>query len=302
MLDVPAAPQPIIYIVEPFGGSIRLHNPSLPSIYYDDAGLTRGDGVFESLLIADGHAANVERHLERFQESARLLHLPAVNADHWRDVTYRAVEQWNAAGGEHPIEARCTWTYTRGRAATGIPSAWITIQAVDPALQQQRDKGLKILTASRGYTMHEGKDAAPWLVGEAKTLNYATNLAAQRWAREHDADDVLFIDPATGRLLEATTASLLVVKREGRLRTPTPGDGVLPGTSVQALFDAAEGAGWKCKARDMTVRDLEEAESVWLVSSVRRAVRVRSVNGTKLPAPENAAELAEKFDEVLKRP
>ena len=66
---------PVIYVVEPYGGSVRRHNPALPLVYWDDAAVTRGDGVFETLLIRDGHPANLRRHLDRFQASARLLDL-----------------------------------------------------------------------------------------------------------------------------------------------------------------------------------------------------------------------------------
>lgn len=62
--------KPVIFVVEPFGGSIRWHNPSLPLIYWDDYAVTRGDGIFESILIRDGQAANIERHAQRFRTSA----------------------------------------------------------------------------------------------------------------------------------------------------------------------------------------------------------------------------------------
>ena len=81
---------PVIYIVEPYGGSIRRHNPSLPMVFWDDAAVTRGDGIFETLLIRDGRPANVERHMERFRASARLLELPDPGQARWKQATLEA--------------------------------------------------------------------------------------------------------------------------------------------------------------------------------------------------------------------
>ena len=68
-----SAVKPVVVVVDTFGGPIRHHNPELPLIYWDDAAVTRGDGVFETLLIRDGHACNLERHSKRFAASAALL-------------------------------------------------------------------------------------------------------------------------------------------------------------------------------------------------------------------------------------
>src|SRR5699024_2047780 len=103
---------PLIYIVEPYGGSMRRHNAALPHIYRDDAAVTRGDGVFETLLIRDGHPANLQRHLDRSQSSARLMELPEPSAADWVDATRQAVEEWSQLTD---ADAKCVWTYTRGR-------------------------------------------------------------------------------------------------------------------------------------------------------------------------------------------
>ena len=82
-----SAVKPVVVVVDTFGGPIRHHNPELPLIYWDDAAVTRGDGVFETLLIRDGHACNLERHSKRFAASAALLGLPEPDAEYWRAAT-----------------------------------------------------------------------------------------------------------------------------------------------------------------------------------------------------------------------
>ncbi|RSZ61568.1 aminodeoxychorismate lyase [Corynebacterium hylobatis] len=299
---------PVIYVVEPYGGSIRRHNPALPLIFWDDAAVTRGDGVFETLLIRDGHPANLRRHMERFQASARLLDLREPSADDWIDATRQAVEEWTARTGE---DAKCVWTYTRGRESTGIPSAWITLSPINERVLRQRESGVSVMTSPRGFTIDtslpgvdeatEGgsPEPAPWLTVGAKTLNYAANMAALRHARSRGFDDVIYIDPGTGRVLEGATSTVIAVRKERKLRTPVPGGEVLPGTTQAALFEYAERQGWRCRAKDMTVERLLDAESVWLVSSVRVATRVTAIDGHPLPAPANEAEVRELINAAL---
>lgn len=292
--------EPVIIILEPFGGSSRRHNAALPFVFWDDAAVTRGDGVFESLLVRNSRAANLERHIARFCASAALLELPEPRVDNWRRATQEAIEAWNEKYGED-VDAKCVWTYTRGRASTGFPSAWITLQPVGEQVLRQRKKGVAVMTTPRGYTIDtelpgvseatEGTTGriptpvAPWLTVGAKTLNYAANMAALRHARAQGFDDVLYTDGE--RVLEGATSTVVIVKKGNRLRTPAPGGDVLPGTTQAALFAAAKEQGWKCKAKEITVADLHSASSVWLVSSVRLAVRVTKVDDTKLSAPSD---------------
>lgn len=288
--------EPVIYVVEPFGGSVRRHMPNLPLVYWDDAAVTRGDGIFESLLVRDGKAANLHRHAERFRHSAQALNLPEPPMHKWEEATALAIADfYGPAGagdtGESPLEAKCTWTYTRGRASTGVPTAWVAVQEIPEDVVAQRAKGVKVMSTPR-----------LWQVAEelpAKTLNYAATMATLWLARERGFDDVIFTDPDTGQVLEGATSTVVAVKGT-KLRTPA-GKGILPGTTQAALFEYASEQGYRCKAKELNLSYLEEADSVWLVSSVRTAVRVTRLDDTKLKAPANAKEIRALIDAALAR-
>ncbi|GGG80765.1 aminodeoxychorismate lyase [Corynebacterium pelargi] len=296
------APQPIIIAVEPFGGSIRNHSPLLPLVYWDDAAVTRGDGVFETLLLRKGKPCLIDEHLRRFQRSAKLLDLPEPNADDWRKATAMAAEQWAEKTEQ---DAKLVWTYTRGRPTRDPqqphPTAWLSVTAIDDAVLRQREEGVKVLSAPRGYVLHtegeeEGARALPWLKVGAKTLNYATNMAALRWAHDQGYDDVIFTEGE--KVLEGATSTVITV-RGNKLRTPLA-EGILAGTTQAAVFAHAEAQGWNCKAKPMDLEYLcHKADSVWLLSSVRMATRVRRINDVKLAKPDNEAELRALFQEAL---
>lgn len=284
------SPAPVIYLVEPFGGSVRRQNVNMPHVFWDDAVVTRGDGVFESILIRDGKPVNLDKHLDRFVRSAALMDLPEPGREYWVRATEEAVADYcRERGGEEGVEAKCVWTLSRGRETTGVPTAWLSVRPIPEEVYRQRERGVSVLTTSRGYTV-TGK--APWMRESAKTLNYAATMAALRWAKSEGADEVIYVDE-TGRVLEGATSSVIMVKKGGRLRTPAPGPGVMAGTTQAALFELASSEGWKCKAKDIYHGELLKAESVWLVSSTRIATRVKRLDGTKLPAPDNESEIRE---------
>ncbi len=273
--------QPIIYVIEPFGGSIRRHNSALPLLYPDDLGVTRGDGIFESLVVRDGKARNVTRHLERFQASAAALDLPAPHLDKWEEATRLALEEFGEG------EGKCTWTFTRGRASTGIPSAWLVLEPIDAATLEARAKGVRVRTAERTWALVQGEGAAH---NAAKTVNYAATMAELRAAAREGFDDVIFLDGA-GHVLEGSRSTVITQKGQ-KLRTPAA-PGIIAGTTQKAIFELARERGYRCKDKEMDVDYLRGADSVWLVSSARGPVRVTHLNGKKLPKPSSEEALGE---------
>jgi 4-amino-4-deoxychorismate lyase len=118
---------------------------------------------------------------------------------------------------------------------------------------------------------------APWLLGGAKTLSYAVNMAALRHAHAVGADDVV-LTSLEGRLLEGPT-STVVWAAGGTLHTPPLDTGILPGTTVARLFERAADDGWPTSSSPGTVADLHAADAVWLLSGVRLAAVVHTLDG-----------------------
>lgn len=273
---------PVIYVVEPFGGSIRRHNANLPLLFADDLGVTRGDGIFEAMRVEGGQAHNMERHLERFRRSAEALDLPLPTPEKWQEATKAALEEW----GE--TEGKCTWTLTRGRASTSIPTGWVAVEGIDAETLREREKGVKAITMERTWQLPTEFPA--------KTVNYAATMAALRYAKKQDAQDVIYLN-GTGLVLEGSRSSVVTTKGR-KLRTPAA-PGILPGTTQAAIFACAEAEGWRCKRKEMNVDYLLGADSVWLVSSTRGPVRVTHLNGQKLPKPANVEEIRELMRSAL---
>ena len=72
--------------------------------------------------------------------------------------------------------------------------------------------GIDVILLDRGYDSDVG-ERAPWLLLGAKTLSYAVNMAALRYAHKQGADDVIFTS-ADGRVLEGPTSTVLLAHVE----------------------------------------------------------------------------------------
>ena len=256
-----------------------------PVLRADDLGVLRGDGVFETLLVVDGRPRKLAAHLDRLARSAAMLGLPAPDRGAWRRCVDAVCRAWTASGAKGPSEMALKLVLTRGcEAGPGageVTGYALGIPVPEVVLRQRRD-GVAVLTLDRGYPAGLG-ERAPWLLIGAKSLSYATNMAAVRYAQANGADDVVYVS-SDGWALEGPTSSVLVA--EGRhLRTPAVSAGLLPGTTQQQLFRAAEDAGWTTKTEPMRVADLLAADGVWLVSSVRQLAAVHTIDGTPLTVP-----------------
>jgi 4-amino-4-deoxychorismate lyase len=141
---------------------------------------------------------------------------------------------------------------------------------------RQRAEGIAVVSLGLGIPA-AFRASAPWLLGGAKTLSYAVNMAALRHAHHRGADDVVFTS-LEGLLLEGPT-STVVWAAGGTLHTPPADTGILAGTTMLRLFARAEEAGWPTATTPGTVADLHAADAVWLVSGIRGPATVHTLDG-----------------------
>lgn len=235
-----------------------------------DLGLTRGDGVFETINLADGRLQALDAHLARFARSAAMLDLPLPDEEQWRAAIAAAV----AAHRSVP-DAIVKTILTRGVEGDGRPSGWVLV--LDSAdYTAARAQGIRVVLLDRGYRS-DVRATSPWLLQGAKTLSYAVNRAAVREAVRRGADDVVFVS-SDGFLLEGPTANLVLLSN-GVLRTPPPALGLLDGTTQADLFELAPTLGLGTEIAPLRPADLAAADAAWLVSSARNAAPIRAVDG-----------------------
>lgn len=253
-------------------GVPELVDPHDPVVSPFDLGLVRGDGIFETLLVRHGAVRALSAHLSRLTESARILQLPEPDRAAWAALAAACADAWPPE-----VEGVLKLVLTRGvDDALGAPTCLATLAPAPAQTRRQRRDGVAVCLLSLGLASDE-RARSPWLLGGAKTLSYAGNKAALRYAEANGAQDAIFVS-TDGWVLEGPT-STVVWAAEKRLHTPPADTGILAGTTQAELFERAEHDGWTTACVPTTAEDLAAADAVWLLSSVRGAAAVTSLDG-----------------------
>jgi 4-amino-4-deoxychorismate lyase len=220
--------------------------PGEPVFTASDEALLRGSAAFETLRVYAGRPFLLDRHLERFAQSARELDLPApVGAAELVELVVAA------APADHVLRL-----YRSSEALVA------TAAALPFGLDELRTRGLALSVFE-----HE----PPQLLAEVKSTSYALPFAARRAAEAAGADDALFV--AAGRVLDCATANIWWATGDV-LQTPAVGPGVLPGVTRSLLLELAG-----CVEDGHAFDDLLSADEAFTTSSIREVMPVISVDG-----------------------
>ncbi|MFC4222492.1 aminotransferase class IV [Lysinibacter cavernae] len=249
-------------------------NPATAKVGVLDLGVTRGDGIFESVGVYSNVPLQLDAHLERLARSARMLDLPSLDLSVVKQAVLASI-----AAHEPAKELLSKIVITRGiEGGHGLTGWVLTTTGID--YSTARARGVRVVMLDRGYRSDVAQ-TAPWLLQGAKTLSYAVNKAALREAARRDADDVVFVS-TDGVLLEGP-ASTVLLRTGDSLFTPAWDFGVLPGTTQRAVFDVAAGLGLDTSYARLTVDDLRNSDAAWLLSSGRLVAPIRAIDGQQHP-------------------
>ena len=290
----------LLILVDPESGTFELTDLRAAQLPVTDLSAHRGDGIFETVLVSVGaHGATVvsrERHFTRFRASASALDLPEPDQGLWDRVIDSLIAEVAAADPEN-VEFGIRYALSRGeQGANGAfrGRGWAFPVPVDDHIHTARKQGVTAVSLDRGFDAYIGSKA-PWLLIGAKTLSYAVNQAAGRYAAANNADEALFVSH-DGIVLEGPTANL-IIRRGDRLLTPNPEAGLLSGTTQRLIFDHAEELGLQAEYADLRLEDVKEADGAWFVSSMRTAVALHELDGNAISVDQN---LTDRFQEIVR--
>jgi 4-amino-4-deoxychorismate lyase len=242
----------------------RVNGVDVDHVSVLDRGLAYGDGVFETLLIADGRAVWWDAHLARMRRGCERLGFEMPGVD--------LLAQECAGLVADRTRAVLKIIVTRGDAGRGYgapeqthPTRIVTLHpAPNPEARDCRD----------GIAVHECATRLaiqPRLAG-IKHLNRLEQVLARSEWREPSLREGLMRD-TDGRPVCATAANLFVV-RGGRLSTPS-----LTRCGVEGTARA-----WILMQADVVVRDLDwdelaDADELFLASSLRGILPIARFGG-----------------------
>jgi branched-subunit amino acid aminotransferase/4-amino-4-deoxychorismate lyase len=231
-----------------------------------DHGLVVGDGVFETIKVADGVPFALTRHLARLRRSALGLGLPEPDLEAIRDGALAVV----AASGGPPL-ARLRVTVTGGKSPLGSERGDSPVTAI-VAMAEQPFPAAFVDVVTVPWPRNE-RGALSGL----KTTSYGENVRALAYSAERGGGEAIFAN-TVGQLCEGTGTNVFVV-RGGRLLTPPLSSGCLAGVT-RALVVEWAGA----EEEDLPLDALAGAEEAFLSGTTRDVQPIRNVNGVALPA------------------
>ena len=221
-----------------------------------DHGFTVADGVFETLLVADGKVFAIDRHLARLSQSASGLGIAMPDIS----IINKGISQVLTRNPSINFgRLRVTVTSGAGPLGSDRTSTSPTL-VISLAEQAAWPASTKILLVP--WTRNENSPLAG-----LKTTSYAENVYALDAAKRHGFAEAVFCD-TSGRLCEGTGSNIFLVKGD-QIFTPSDASGLLRGITRDLVIEWAKDSGFVVVERDVNPMELWDADEVFITSSTR---------------------------------
>ena len=239
----------------------------------NDLGIVRGYGVFDLLRTYGYTPFRLQEHLARLESSAAQIGLTLP----WSRARLTAIVKETYARNHLP-DASIRIIVTGGPSKSmmmpdGDPSLVVMVQPISPYPTSYYTDGTKATTT-----------VVERIMPTVKSLNYIGAIIAMQQAGPLGAVEAIYLD-RHGQLTEGTRANLFVV-RDGRLITP--GAGILPGITRQAVIQAATQE-FVVEEAPIHHHDLATVAEAFLTSTTKEVLPVAQIDdliiGSGKPGP-----------------
>jgi 4-amino-4-deoxychorismate lyase len=218
----------------------------------DDHMVHRGHAVFDTAAIINGMMYQLDAHLERFLRSAEMARIPLPCAP---EQLRQIILETAAASGQRNASVR--YWLSVGPGGFGLSSAecvgssfYVMIFRAEASPATFYTQGMKVITST--------VPIKPPFFARVKSNNYLPNALVMLEAKDHGADNGVFID-ARGMVGESSHMNVAFVTKDRVLRHPTF-DAILSGITVQRLLHLARRLVAQGDLRDIVVADVSVAE------------------------------------------
>lgn len=257
-----------------------------PLISAFDHGFTVGDGVFETVKIANGKAVLLERHLRRLQNSSEKMQMQIPDFDYLKSACLEVLLQPEVSKAKL---GRIRITVSSGPSEIGSKRGkdWTLVIVFAPYSAWPESAKVIISDVMRNQL-------SP-LAG-AKTTSYAENVLALKKAHDQNASEAVLLN-LDGNVAEGTGSNIFIVKN-GTVLTPPESDGILAGIARNAVIESIP-EHIRFSELSFTKEDLLNADEVFLTSSTRDIQPVTQIDNKIFSIGPITLELMKTFDEWL---
>ena len=251
-------------------------SPAEGAISVFDRGFQYGDGLFETLAVVGGRVRDLEAHLERLAQGARVLGIPEPD----REALSRELAEAGAGLGPEQ-RGVLKVLYSRGPGGRGLAPP----ETPEPTRVVLRlpwpehppgwaREGVRVIHCRTRQVCGAALD------GRIKHMNQLNHIVARmEWTDPGIAEGLL--RDGSDRVIEGTVTNLFRVAG-GAVETPRLDGSGLAGITRWRILELAAEAGLETREVDLRARDLRVADEVFLTSSLIGVWPVRELDGEAL--------------------
>jgi len=252
-------------------GKLVDHEDAKISVF--DHGLLYGDGVFEGIRVYDGKIFEMEAHIKRLYESAKVIRLPIqLSRSELADAMRETVEANGINNGYIRL------VVTRGDGTLGLnpfvcKNSCVIIIADKIQLYPEElyEKGMKIISAT---TVRNHPLAIP---PQAKSLNYLNNILAKIEALDNNVPEAIMYNHE-GYVAEATGDNVFIVK-DNVVYAPPAEAGALGGITRSVVIRLAQEENFKVIEKNLTRFDLYVCDELFLTGTAAEVIGIVEIDG-----------------------
>ncbi len=250
------------------GGIIT--DPAFMVVPLDDHMVHRGHAVFDTATLTNGMLYQLDAHLERLLQSAdsARIALPFT-----REKLRQIILDTAAASGRR--EGSVRYWLSAGPGGFGLGPAecvgssfYVVIFKQDFYPETYYTQGIKVITSK--------VPIKPPLFARTKSTNYLPNVLVVLEAKDHGADNGVFID-ARGMIAESSNMNVAFVTKDRVFRHP-PFDAILSGITIQRVLEFCQRLVRQGELKEILVADIP-------VSAARQAAEMMLIGSSIKIAP-----------------
>jgi len=257
----------------------------------NDRGFLLGDGLFETVRVANGKTFRFAQHLERLVRGAEFLKIQL-------PFTPRELQKFagQLIAQNELSEAVLRVTLTRGAGVrgyspknSGAPTLVLTLHPLPP---QNPDEPAQWSLMTSSFRIPAGDALAAF-----KTTSKVLNVLARAEAEEKGADEALLLN-TNGEVAETAGGNIFWIYQDHVCTVPT-GRGVLPGITRAVVLEICQSLGLATNKRIIKPEQLRNAEGIFVTQSALGIIPVAAFDGQPVAPSPLTEQLAGAYHEML---
>jgi branched-chain amino acid aminotransferase len=236
-----------------------------------DHGFLYGFGLFESMRAYNGKIFLLDRHIKRLKNAAQVIGMGEKLVG--LDLEKASLDTVKANDLK---EARVRLTVTNGEGidmpwvdAGGKPTVLVTAIPYTPLSKDKYEAGYKVGIAS-------ARRASQNVMSSLKSINYLLNTVARMEVAKRGQDEALLLNE-DGYIAEGGGSNIFFV-RSGRLVTPAPNSGLIPGVTREVIIELADSLGISVSEGIVGKAAFKQCEEAFMTNAVIEVMPVTCIS------------------------